>query len=248
MRVMVCIDDTDSLDSIGTGDLTLALAKAISDFGWGHCTPVVRHQLFIHADIPYTSHNSSMSFMADITEEHVQPLIDYASAYLKAESAPGSDPGLCVACIDSLAQPGLLTEFGYRAKREVIKKHEAYELARLVGVHLSEHGGTGLGIVGALAGAGLRMAGNDGRVMGKLKIKCTDHLATVSEILRQTKVDLVRALDGMVLEPEETIHIDEKWFKAILQDSMVVVPVTLDQELGEKPFWRTCNKRELKSY
>ncbi len=51
----------------------------------------------------------------------------------------------------------------------LLTKQEAYMLANTTGVHLSENGGTGDGIVGALAGTGLRLDGNDGRFRGWLE-------------------------------------------------------------------------------
>ncbi len=52
MRVLVGIDDTDNLDSRGTGELASELATAIDANGWGQSGFVSRHQLLIHPDIP----------------------------------------------------------------------------------------------------------------------------------------------------------------------------------------------------
>ena len=129
MKVFVCIDDTDNLESRGTGELATIMSKAVEDFGWGKCNPVTRHQLFLHPDIPYTSHNSSMCFPIDLDEQYLRPLIDYASNFLATESAEGSDPGLCVACVDQIKDLESLLTFGKRAKSEVLTKENAYELA-----------------------------------------------------------------------------------------------------------------------
>lgn len=64
MKFYLCIDDTDNLNSIGTGTIAEQILKKIIEKGFGPCSLVTRHQLFIHPDIPYTSHNSSMCFMA----------------------------------------------------------------------------------------------------------------------------------------------------------------------------------------
>lgn len=50
-----------------------------------------------------------------------------------------------------------LVDFGRRAKNEVLTKDLAYDLAVKLGVPLSEHGGTGDGVIGAVAGSGLRL-------------------------------------------------------------------------------------------
>lgn len=66
MRALICIDDTDNIDiKRGTGQLASLLAEEIEQKGWAKCEAVTRHQLFVHPDVPYTSHNSSMCFAAD---------------------------------------------------------------------------------------------------------------------------------------------------------------------------------------
>ena len=75
------------------------------------------------------------------------------------QSAPGSDPGLCVVATTSVSGPKALIGFGQTAKDSVLTKSDAYGLAQRLGIHLSEHGGTGQGVIGALAGAGLRLIG-----------------------------------------------------------------------------------------
>ncbi|MCM0080445.1 hypothetical protein L4X63_02470 [Geomonas sp. Red32] len=161
MRILVSIGDTDNLDSRGTGELATLIAAELESRGWGRAGFVTRHQLLVHPDIPYTSHNSAMCFEAEIAENALDAVIAYASDFLARESAEGSDPGLCVAAIEAVASPEQLIVFGERAKDSVLDKDTAYTLAEMLGVHLSEHGGSGQGVIGALAGAGLRLGGND---------------------------------------------------------------------------------------
>lgn len=248
MRILVSIDDTDNLESLGTGDLAAAIAANINESGWGKSYEVTRHQLLVHPDIPYTSHNSSMCFTADINESCLASLIDYASDFLARESAPGSDPGLCVVVIDKLNQPELLIDFGRQAKAKVMTKDDAYQLAGQLGIHLSEHGGTGQGVIGALAGAGLRLSGNDGRFKGKLKIKADGNVASVGDILAQTKVDMVKSLDGVVLRDEELVMLGEK-VKAVLLDGKSVVLVAPREEADtDGIMWQTCTKQQLRNF
>ena len=145
MKVLVCIDDTDNLESRGTGELAEQLSAEITSRSWGNCEFVTRHQLLVHPDVPYTSHNSSMCFTADISEQHLPLMIAHAGAFLENESAPGSDPGLAVAVSNRVSDMGAVVDFGQRAKQEVVKKQEAYDLAEALDIHLSEHGGTGHG-------------------------------------------------------------------------------------------------------
>ena len=48
MRMLVCIDDTDNLESIGTGKLAYKIIGDIEERGWGRCDVISRHQLYVH--------------------------------------------------------------------------------------------------------------------------------------------------------------------------------------------------------
>lgn len=248
MKILVCIDDTDNLESRGTGELATILGQEIEEQGWGKSFGVTRHQLFVHEDIPYTSHNSSMCFEVDLKEEYLNQFIDFASDFLVRESAEGSDPGLCVLIPERLTQRDELIVFGRKAKIAILTKQDAYELAQHLGIHLSEHGGTGQGVIGALAGAALRLSGNDGRFKGKLKIKSDTEVIAVRDILEQTTVDVVKSLEGTVLESDDLVKLGDT-LKAILLEGKCVLPVTpieASEEEGVK--WQTCSKQQVKKF
>ena len=250
MKVLICIDDTDNIDiKRGTGQLASQLAGEIEEKGWGRCEPVTRHQLLVHPDVPYTSHNSAMCFAADVAEEALEEIIAYGSRFLEKERAIGSDPGLCLVIPERLTNPGWLIAYGFSAKQEVLNKDYAYELAREMGIYLSEHGGTGDGVVGALAGTGLRLSGNDGRFRGKLAIAETGEALTVREITARSYITKVRSKDdGRVLADDELVEIGEV-VKAVLIDReavLMVRPLTVPGDRGA--VWRTCTKDELRCY
>ncbi|MHC1697285.1 MAG: hypothetical protein AB9919_04290 [Geobacteraceae bacterium] len=247
MTVLVCIDDTDSIDSRGTGELADLLTKEVENRGWGKCRSITRHQLYVHPDIPYTSHNSSMCFIAEMDTVHLGALTEYASDFLARESAEGSDPGLCIAVAEHLPQTDALIEFGYRAKRSVIEMHEAYGLATEAGIHLSSHGGTGQGVIGALAGVGLRLGGNDGKMRGSLSIPATNGVASVEDILRHSEVDVVRNLEGVSLAPEERVRFVDK-VKTVLMGGKFVLLVLPDDANAVSSQWKTCTRKQLKAY
>ncbi len=254
MRILVSIDDTDTMkvegvEVRGTGELASMIKQAITEQGWGSCEPITRHQLLIHPDIPYTSHNSSMCFKADIEASCLDELIAYASDFLARESAADADPGLCVAVIDRISRPGWLIAFGYMAKNYVISKEEAYDLAEVLGIHLSEHGGTGLGVIGALAGAGLRLSGNDGRFKGKIKISSETGIVSAGQICASGKVDLVKSLeDGIILADDELIVLGDT-VKAVLLDGKAVLPVyAVNLEDPDRPKWQSYSKNQLKDF
>lgn len=247
MKVIVAIDDTDNLECKATGQLAKQIARVVEEKGWGKTTGVSRHQLLIHPDIPYTSHNSSMCFTTELQEEYLDKLIEYASDFLKCESAEGSDPGLCVVPFNKLSDPESLIAFGRKAKEIVIRKEEAYQVARQLGIHLSEHGGTGQGVIGALAGAGLRLSGNDGRYQGSLKVKTEKGLISAGEICSQTYIDCVRTLDGMLLEDKCLIKVGDMVKPVILEGKSVLLVSPCDAA-GCGAFWQTCTKQQLEKF
>jgi hypothetical protein len=248
MKILVCIDDTDNIDSRGTGELAGLLAKALEKNGWGTSEPVTRHQLLVHPDIPYTSHNSSMCFAAEIHSEHLSTFREFAEDFLTRESAEGSDPGLCIVNADSLPDAEHLIAFGRKAKNQVVTKEEAYGLAKRLQIHLSEHGGTGLGIIGSLAGTGLRLTGNDGRFRGKFKLETESDIVEVAEIKRQTGIHIVKSLDGQVLHDSEKIKMGDKIKAVLLEGRATLLVSPVSSEDSDQATWQTCTKQQLKVY
>jgi len=245
MNILVCLDDTDNLESRGTGELASLLAADLDRKGWGRSRFVTRHQLLVHPDIPYTSHNSAMCFAAMVEESHLGSFIDHAACFLERESAPGSDPGLCVATLEGLSHPERLVGFGRSAKKQVLDKKAAYTLAQELGVHLSEHGGSGQGVVGALAGAGLRLGGSDGRLKGRLQFSEADGSVPVRDLLAHPLVEEVRTSDGTLPAADDLVLLDDK-VKTVLLDGKSVLLLAPDE--GEAALWRTLSRRELKNY
>ncbi|BCG46051.1 Predicted DNA-binding protein containing a Zn-ribbon domain [Citrifermentans bremense] len=246
MRILIAIDDTDNLESRGTGEIASLIADGLEQRGWGSCSFVTRHQLFVHPDIPYTSHNSAMCFYAEIGEGALAPVTEFVSDFLGRESAPGSDPGLCVVVPERVTSEDELMAFGRRAKREVITMDEAYGLARRLGVHLSQHGGTGQGVIGALAGAGLRLWGNDGRLKGALEFAQPCPTLRVAELLQHPLVDAVRCADGGAPHEDDLVSIGEKPKTVLLGGSSVLLVSPLDDASAAR--WQTLHRKRLRGY
>lgn len=244
MKILLTIDDTDNLTSAGTGELSQHIAAIIEEKGWGTCSGVTRHQLFVHEDIPYTSHNSSMCFRATIHEDQLQPIIAYAAHFLETESAEGSDPGLCVVNEENLLAPQKLMAFGEKAKKQVLTKADAYGLAKELAIHLSEHGGTGDGIIGALAGTGLRLTGNDGRFKGHHQVLANQDTFTVKELMNHPGIDRVETLDGESLPVDTRVSLSNK-VKTVLLDHDSVLLLFQDPK---DQSWKNCTKQHLKGY
>jgi hypothetical protein len=247
VQILVSIDDTDNIESRGTGELAEMIAHAIEKHDWGKCSWVTRHQLLLDPAVPYTSHNSSMCFKADIEIGYLQQIIDYASDFLEQESQVDADPGLCVVVIDNFLDNKSLVDFGYRVKREVVTKDDAYSLASRLNVHLSEHGGSGQGIIGALAGAGLRLSDNDGWIKGKVQINVPNNIINVRDLCSHPAVDKVKNMHGGYLQDPELILLGNMVKPILMEGKAVVLVHKLDNADGPI-LWTTCSKKQLSNY
>ncbi len=246
MHILLSIDDTDDIDSRGTGEIAELLAQGLEEAGLARCGSVTRHQLLVHPDIAYTSHNSSMCFPAEIAEIDLEAITLRCQRALAAESAEESDPGLCIVVVERLESSRALVEYGREAKVRVIAKDEAYRTASELGVHLSEHGGTGIGVIGALAGAGLRLSGNDGRFKGKFAIPGDEDGVACVDSIRKYGVDEVRTLDGEELADDARVLVGEEC-KLVLLDGRAVLLVKPAPSSAAAP-WVVVERRALKAY
>lgn len=248
MQIYLSIDDTDNLDSPGSGQLAEVLSGELQQLGLAsRCSNISRHQLFVHDVIPYTSHNSSMCFSAIIGDTKLDDVIQFAGQFLVKASAQGSDPGLCVAADNESLDRQALTEFGLKAKQIVLTKPEAYQLAQKTGIHLSEHGGTGDGIIGAIAGTGLRIHGNDGRFRGWLDFGKAGQLISIKDLCSRPSVDDVVDAEGQSLPEDAKVILADNKIKTVLLDHRQVIPVTGTSEINGSA-WTTLTKAEVKRF
>lgn len=241
MKVYICVDDTDDLTkNTSTGKIADLIAKEIEKLGGSVEKGITRHQLLLHDDIDYTSHNSSMCMVIDIEGVEIEHLKTSAEKILKANMAESADPGLCFCRLDRLERPELLIAFGRRAQNEVIEKQEAYALAsQLGGTVLEEYGGTGCGVIGALAGVGLRLSGCDGVFRGNKRGKFDNQIHTVAQWREMTDIELFLDFDGNVLRDNDIIEVGNQ-----LKTSMVDHKITLiSAKQGD--IYRACKKKEL---
>ncbi len=247
MQIVIGIDDTDNLYSRGTGELASLLASSLEERQWGRSSFVTRHQLLVHPDIPYTSHNSAMCFTADIRDSCLYAVTAFAGELLQRESAEGSDPGLCVVPVDHLFDRSPVIEFGRRAKERIVTMQEARDLAAQNGIHLSAHGGSGQGIIGALAGAGLRLGGRDGRMQGSLNVPAREGKITVGELRSHESVDDIGSLCGSIPADDDLVLLGDK-VKTVMLDGQAVLLLEQFSGTQEGVVWQTCSKQRLKRF
>ena len=121
---------------------------------------MLRQQLPRLDGIPYTSNNSSACVVVDADDDISDRLISLGADHIRELFIHGSDPGLCVVTEASGAMDALI-RFGRTCCSRRVTQKEAMAAAR--GAHLSGHGGTNDGIIGAAAGVGLTLSGWSGR-------------------------------------------------------------------------------------
>lgn len=239
--LLICIDDTDDIGTKGTGEIAQEIAMIVSEGQLSRCAFVTRHQLLVHPDIAYTSHNSAMCFQVR-TRLSLAQAKTLAIAQIKQQMAAAADPGLAIIDLHQAFDETALIEFGLAAKQQVTTKANAYQVAADAGVDLSEHGGTGDGVIGALAGLGLRLFGNDGRVKGQLLTQQVGQIYSVAQLIETTGVDRVIDAKDNALALTELVMVTGK-LKAVYrqhQNSILVMPLA-----GQ---WVNADKQLLKTY
>ena len=237
MKVYLGFDDTDHHDSpFGTGKLVRWFRKKLPKEC--HCLGVVRQQLYVNDGIPYTSHNSSACLMAEIPDPLLlESIIENAVSHLKDHAASGSDPGLCVAA-ETNAALDRIVEFGLRCTHMVSTQKQALQAAGKV--HLSGHGGTNDGIIGAAAAVGLTVSGWSGRYVELENLRNWPERTTVAE-LRTCGIDTLSIdRDAKIPAPEDIVHTNN-WLRPRLVGHR---PVLLVRPQGESVWENIGRKRK----
>jgi len=221
MRIYVGFDDTDTTNSDrGTGKLARWFEDELPESCklWG----VVRQQLLMDDAIPFTTHNSSACAIIETPERSLlNELISRAVKHIEHHFIQGSDPGLCVAYENHPALSRLIS-FGRVCTRRVVTQAEALQAAS--GVHLSGHGGTNDGIIGAAAAIGLTAYGWGGRFIEFGRLRDFQEKVSASDLERSGIAVVSIDRDAKVPSPED--QIDTKgWLRPRLWGGRPVLPV-----------------------
>ena len=188
--IYIGLDDTDVLESRGTGRLAREIAHVLVQDG--SLLGVTRHQLLLDPGVPYTKNNSSAALLFDDgVSDDLDALLERVRDLVMQDYYPGSDPGLCVA----LDPPPAITAFGRRVQQTVVSQGEARALAEEHGIALLGLGGDESGVIGALAAVGLAASGDDGRYVLVGRSRELQGELTVPEILG-AGIAAVQTLDG----------------------------------------------------
>lgn len=236
MKIYLGFDDTDSLDSdYGTGKVARWFANDLPDGCrlWG----VVRQQLLVDDAIPYTSHNSAACLVIESPHngDLLHELTDRAVRHLERHAAAGSDPGLCVAAEGSSGLAGL-TDVGLACTHRIVTQQEA--LRACSGIHLSGHGGSNDGIIGAAAAVGLTASGWYGRFIELEHLRRLPSELGVGELEEQGIRIMAMDRDAPVPKPADRVR-TQNWLRPRLLGGQPVLPV-VQQAPG---VWETLGGR-----
>jgi hypothetical protein len=231
------IDDTDNLETRGTGYRVRQLAEWLAKNKLAVPKSITRHQLLVHPQIPYTSHNSSACL--SVETENADVIWDASREFLLRESATGSDVGLCLAEWETIIEE--IQSFGRRAKTEVLTMLAAQRTASIAGVRCEGLTGTGGGVIGALAGIGLHRSGNDGRFLWLPGLRALKGKYLVADVIAKGHVERICTLARKELAPEEIVDVGE-WVRPLLINSKSTLFVEEQNNV-----WHILSKEHIKS-
>jgi tRNA(Ile2) C34 agmatinyltransferase TiaS len=190
MDYIIGMDDTDNLESRGTGHLARFIADTLSrDFD---VHGVTRHQLLEDERVPMTAKNSCAAIHFSGQSFPLEEIVMFARKIILDDFQPGSDPGLCVVT----TVPDEISEFGFRAKRQLLTQAQARDLAAHHNICLEGLGGTQDGVIGALAAVGLAADGNDGRYVLVGHVRELEGLMPITSVLA-AGISRIQTLDGV---------------------------------------------------
>jgi hypothetical protein len=165
--------------------------------------------------------------------------------FLVADSAPGSDAGLCVVAADAVSDA--LCAFGRRAKEEVVTRDEAHRLADACSACLEGLTGDGGGVIGSLAGVGLRASGCDGRFVWLEGVRELGGVLTASQLFARTAIDDIRTLDGLDVADGATICV-EPWPRPVMIDGRAVLLVQRREDPHAAHDWQLAPREVIRQY
>ena len=243
MVYLIGIDDTDNLESRGTGYVGRTMGDNINRFGLGVCGGISRHQLLFDQRVPYTSHNSSLCL--EIESDKPEKLWEYMVEYLLEACAPGSDCGLCMVNANNV--PKSIINWGHTAKKELVKQIQAFKLAEKEKIKLVGLTGNHDGVIGSMAAVGLRASGNDGRFVSLkgVDVRTISGIKTPLEMKKLVHLHRIQTNDGENVDDYSRISL-EGWLRPIHRDGLITLIVNKIDNNNEYEY-QLATKEYIKS-
>jgi hypothetical protein len=242
MKLIIGIDDTDNLESRGTGFIARQLGLSLMNNGFADLHSITRHQLLVDSRIPYTSHNSSASIICYSKTESGK-IIDFCSDFLTKESADDSDAGLCIADYEAINHE--IIDWGHKAKKEVLKLEDSHFLASKNNLFLQGFKGYKIGVIGSLAAVGLRKGGNDGRLLWLKNLRDLQGIYIIKNLPDLFSIDCVSDKSGNTVPENEKINITD-WCRPVLIENKITLIVEEEKNNGQFQ-WKCASKEYIKS-
>lgn len=129
-----------------------------------------------------------------------------------------------------------LIEFGHVCTRKIVTQKEAFKAAS--NVHLSGHGGTNDGIIGAAAAVGLTASGWSGRFIEYGRLRDFPEQISVSGLEGSNMLVISVDRDARVPAPDDIVY-TKGWLRPRLWGNMAVVLVALREE----GIWESVGER-----
>jgi hypothetical protein len=150
--------------------------------------------------------------------------------------------------IETKAVPNEVIKWGQTAKVDLVNRTLAAKLANDLGIKLIGLTGTQDGIIGAMAGVGLRASGNDGRFvsLGGVDIRGVTGVHTVKEIKSLIGIEKVVTLDGSETEESTKICFTNGWLRPALKNGLVTIVLNKIEGNGEYSY-ELASKDYIKS-
>ena len=222
-RWLIGLDDTDNLESRGTGFKARQMAEHLERSQTGLiATSITRHQLLVDPRIPYTSHNSSACISVVFEPNQLNDVIAISTDFLIRESAEGSDAGHCIAAWEQVSEA--IQAFGCKAKVDVLTMQEAQVLAEDHRIHLAGLTGTGGGVIGSLSAVGLHSAGHDGRFLWLPGLRELDGIYPVEKLQQLLPECVIQTESGLKVDKNDRIDVGD-WVRPIFQNGHPVLLV-----------------------
>ena len=222
--VFIGIDDTDNLETRGTGFRARQLIELLQEHDIATGVAVTRHQLLVDDRVPYTSHNSSACLVVKRQNKvDDDQIMGFCRSFLLEIAAEGSDVGLCMATYDQALEA---IRLGQKAKLELVTQDEARTIAQKNNIRLEGLTGDHQGIIGSLSAVGLHVYGNDGRYIWPVAIReYADKTVPVTDLKKIAGIEKVSLFKGEEINDNNAQIILGEWPRTVRIDNKAVLLV-----------------------